>query len=53
MKFHEFVTKLQNLPDKNKKIILWTIVGVLGLIMAIFWIRGVIATFYKITNNSI
>jgi hypothetical protein len=35
-----YLTKLQNLPEQHKKIIMWTIVAVLGLIMGIFWFRS-------------
>jgi len=40
MNFKDFLLKLQNLPEQQKKIILWTIVGVLGLIMGYFWINS-------------
>jgi hypothetical protein len=39
-KLKDFLTKLQNLSDDKKKIILWTTVGFLAVIMGIFWIRG-------------
>ncbi|OGZ85053.1 MAG: hypothetical protein A2599_00305 [Candidatus Staskawiczbacteria bacterium RIFOXYD1_FULL_39_28] len=42
MNFKEFIAKLQNLSDTNKKIVLWTIVAILGLIMAYFWINSAI-----------
>jgi len=42
-----FVDKLRSLEDKQKKTILWTIVGILGVIMAFFWIKGVM---YKIEH---
>jgi len=41
-KIKKILEKLQNFPDKKKKIILWTIVVVLALIMGIFWVRGTI-----------
>mgnify|MGYP001571784726 CR=1 FL=1 len=37
MSFREFILKLQGLPDKRKKIIMWIIVAVLGIIMVFFW----------------
>lgn len=40
MSIREFIVKLQNLSDKQKKIVLWTIVVVLGLIMGFFWFRA-------------
>ena len=36
----KFLEKLRALPENKKKIILWTIVIVLGLIMAYFWINA-------------
>ncbi len=39
-KIKNFLTKLQNLPENKKKIVLWTIVSVLALIMGFFWIKG-------------
>jgi hypothetical protein len=47
VKIKEFITKLQNLPDKQKKIILWTVVSILGLIMAFFWFK---ATLNSLSN---
>ncbi len=47
MKIKDFIVKLQNLPDKQKKIILWTIVVILGLIMGYFWIRGTMNSLQK------
>jgi hypothetical protein len=44
-KFLNFLRKLQNLPDKQKQFILWSIVGIIGLIMAIFWLLGAVDTF--------
>lgn len=40
MDIKKYITKLQNLPDNKKKIILWVIVGVLIVIMGFFWIRS-------------
>jgi len=42
MNFREFIVKLQNLPEQKKKIVLWSIVAVLGIIMGFFWIRGAV-----------
>jgi len=50
MNFKEFITKLQNLPDKQKKIVLWTIVAVLAVIMGYFWVRGTMNSLSKIGN---
>lgn len=38
LKIAEFIKKLQSLPEEKKKIILWTIVIILGLILSFFWI---------------
>jgi len=46
-KIKDFIVKLQGLDEKQKKIIMWTIVGILGIIMGIFWIKS---TLYKIEN---
>lgn len=44
MNFKENLENLQKLPESQKKIILFAIVGVLAVIMGIFWVRGVIKT---------
>lgn len=46
-----YLTKLQRLSDRNKKIVLWTIVGILGLTMGYFWIRGAVDTISKIGSE--
>jgi hypothetical protein len=46
-----FLKKLRDLPDKKKKIILWTIVIILGLIMGIFWIKEATNGLSKIGEN--
>jgi len=51
MNFKEFINKLQNLPDKQKKIILWTIVAVLGITMGYFWIQSAMNSLSKIGNS--
>ena len=48
MNFKEYFTKLQNLPDNKKKVILWTIVGVLAVIMGSFWINWTVRDFKKL-----
>ena len=40
MDFHFYLEKLRNLPDKQKKIVLWTIVGLLGVILGYFWLNS-------------
>ena len=36
----DFLKKLRVLPEKNKKIILWTIVIVIALVLFFFWFRN-------------
>ena len=40
MRIHEFITKLQNLPDNRKKTIIWVIVIVLAIILGVFWLKS-------------
>lgn len=47
-KIKNFIEKLQNLPDKQKKIVLWTIVVILGLTMGYFWFNSAIKRFSTI-----
>jgi len=51
MDFHAYFKKLRELPDKRKKIVLWTIVGILGLIMGFFWIRTTTVRLSEIGNS--
>ena len=46
-----FLAKLQGLPESQKKIILWVIVVILGLIMGYFWINSAINNFSKIGES--
>ena len=48
MKFKDFLLKLQNLPENHKKMVLWAIIGTLGIILGYFW---VINTLQKISNT--
>ena len=45
------MVKLQGFPEKKKKIILWTIVAILAIIMGTFWIKGAVDRFSKIEEN--
>lgn len=36
----DFLKKLQNLPEKKRKIILWTVVIILGLFISFFVIKN-------------
>lgn len=51
MNTREFLTKLQKLPDKQKKIILWVIVIILALTMGYFWFRGAMNNLQKLGEN--
>ncbi|OGZ70100.1 MAG: hypothetical protein A2904_00370 [Candidatus Staskawiczbacteria bacterium RIFCSPLOWO2_01_FULL_33_9] len=51
MNIHNYIEKLRALPDKQKKIILWTIVIILALVMGFFWIRSAINSFSKIEES--
>ncbi len=51
MNIKEFIIKLQGLPDKHKKIILWTIVAILAVAMGYFWIRGTMNNLQKLGEN--
>ena len=51
MNFKEFITKLQNLPDNQKKMILWTIVAILALGMGFLWFKISISRFAKIEES--
>jgi len=48
VKIKEFIAKLQSLPENKKKIVLWTIVIILGLAMGFFWVLGVINKLSKL-----
>ena len=37
----DFIKKIQNLPEKKRKIILWTIIAVLGISLFIFYARNI------------
>lgn len=51
MNFKELINKLQDLPDKQKKIILWTIVVILAVGMGYFWVIGAINNLSKIGKS--
>jgi len=50
-KFRKFLEKLQNYPEQKKKIILWTVVVMVGLPMLFFWISGALNSFSKLSNS--
>ena len=47
-KIRNFIIKLQNLSENKKKIILWTIVIILAVVMGIFWVGNAKKSFVKI-----
>jgi len=47
----KFVEKMQALPENKKKIILWTIVVILAIIMGIFWIKSAANNFSRIGKD--
>jgi len=47
----KFIKKLQNLPDKQKNIILWIIVAILGIIMVFFWFNSATKRISKIGDG--
>ena len=51
MKIKDFIIKLQALPDKQKKIVLWTIVAILAVVMGYFWVRGAMNNLQKMGES--
>ena len=51
LKIKNYLERLRGMSDKNKKIILWTIVAVLAIIMGLFWIRGTMDSLSKLGNQ--
>ena len=41
MKINKFIKKLQKLPERTRKVILWSVVILIGLILAILWILNI------------
>jgi len=52
LKIKNYLERLRGLSDKNKKIVLWTIVAVLGLTMGIFWINGAMNSISKMAQEA-
>jgi hypothetical protein len=48
MNINNYIEKLRALPDKQKKIIMWIIVAVLGIIMVFFWFNSAVKNISKI-----
>jgi hypothetical protein len=51
LKVKNFVEKLRVLHDNQKKIVLWTTVTILAIIMGIFWFRATINRFSNLETN--
>jgi hypothetical protein len=51
LKIKNYLEKLRELSDKQKKIVLWTIVAVLAVTMGYFWIRGTMDSLSKIGKS--
>lgn len=51
--FQNFLKKIQEWPDSHKKIVLWAIVGVLAIIMAIFWFRASLSRIANLDYGSL
>ena len=45
------ILKLQNYPEKKKKIILWSIVAILAVIMGFFWVKEAVSNVSKIGES--
>jgi type II secretory pathway component PulM len=37
----DFIKKIQDLPEKKRKILLWTIIAVLGITLFIFYVKNI------------
>ena len=46
-----WLEKLRALPENKKKIILWTIVVILAIIMGFFWTNSVIKNFSNLSKS--
>ena len=53
MNIQEFIKKLQGLPEKQRKIILWTIVVLVGLLLTFIWFKITIKRFEKIKGEEV
>jgi len=41
VKINKFIKKLQKLPERTRRVILWSVVILIGLILAILWILNI------------
>jgi len=51
LKIKNWLEKLRALPDSQKKVILWAVVGVVGTGMAFFWITGAVNSLSNIGED--
>jgi len=51
MDIKKSLNKLQNLSENKKKIILWSIVAILGIIMIFFWLKTLGGRIKTISQN--
>ena len=51
LKIKNYLEWLQALPDNKKKIVLWTIVAILAVIMGFFWVKGAMNSFSKFNGE--
>lgn len=51
MSIRDFIAKLRSLPNKQKKIILWTVVAILGLAMGVLWFKTATSRFTQIEQS--
>lgn len=52
IKAKNYLEKLRNLPDENKKTILWTIVAITGVVMVFIWIGSIMNGIEKIGKET-
>ncbi len=51
LKIKNWLEYLRALPDNKKKIIMWSVVGIVALVMGGFWINGAVKSFSKIGQS--
>jgi hypothetical protein len=49
----DFLKKLQNLPDFQKKIILYSLLALVGIALTFFWAKSVLKGFENIKNANL
>jgi len=51
LKIRDFIRKLQALPEKQRYIIMWSVVGVLGVVGLVIWFKIVEVKFRSLDIN--